>query len=251
MQHKEILLQNYLPELSVLYSFSRYSDMAFSDQNLYSRIVNEEMASVMEIGKDFLVDPVNGPEQMKKALAKEVPKKVADDINKGLTVLRRQLLEAAYSIFENFLCHVLRVYLHTFPQILKNIDKSIAYRQIVDLADNESVYNYIVEKEIDHFSHRSLQEKKEYFAKRLHISNAENIWVYEGEELWTDIDKKRQAIVHKEEVPEISDIYLLRAINYFQRAMMGISLNAQVEQGIPFTWGPMSQFVKKKEQPEL
>ena len=134
---------------------------------------------------------------------------------------------------------------------MKDIDKSIAYRQIVDLADTESVFHYIVEKEIDHFSYRSLQEKKEYFAKRLHISNEKNIWVYEGEELWKDIDKKRQEIVHKEEVPEISNNYLLRAITYFQRAMMVISLYAQVEQGIPFTWGTMSTFIKKKEQPKL
>jgi hypothetical protein len=183
-------------------------------------------------------------------LNKELPNIAVGNINKGMSILRRQLLEAAYSIFEKFLCHVLRVFLYTFPQILKDMDKSITYREVVDSKENNSVFTYIVEKEIEHFGHRSLKEKKDYLAKRLHL-NDDTIWNSEGNEMWVDIDKKRQAIVHKEETPDMSDDYLLSAINYFQRAMIKISLLSQVEHGVPFAWAGLHEYIKKQETPKL
>lgn len=251
MERRAILLGRYSTELSVLWSFYQYSETAFSDQNLFARIVAEKTASFQDITRAFLIDPVEGPELMNKALTDVMPKEVAQDISRGLAILRSQLLVAAHSIFERFLCHVLRVYLHTFPQILKSSEKSVTYRQIVDLAEHEPILDYIVEREIHYFSHKSLQEKKDYFAKRLHVRNTEDIWIYDGDELWKDIDRKRHTIVHGEGVLEISPDYLVRAINYFNRASIVISLDAQVKQGIPFSWGIISSIVRKKEHPEL
>ena len=77
------------------------------------------------------------------------------------------------------------------------------------------------------------------------------VWQYEGKELWKDIDRKRQAIVHQEEVPEISPEGLLEAISYFHRAMMILAMSAQVDQGIQFSWWGMSDYVKSKDQPTL
>jgi uncharacterized protein (UPF0332 family) len=249
--NKKILIDRYLPDLAVLFTFYRYSEKALLDEMVNKRIVSEEISAMFDFGKDLIIDPTANLEKFKKNLEADVPKKVVTNIGQGLAVLRRQLLEAAYSIFEKFLCHVLRVYLHTFPQLLKNIDRSIHFRDLVDFANNESIFEFMVESEIERFSRRSLQEKKDYFANRLKMKEAENSWIYEGEELWKDIDEKRQAIVHKEETPEISSEYLARAILYFQRAMIGISFKAQAYQGVPFYWQGFSDYIKKQENPKL
>jgi len=181
----------------------------------------------------------------------EIEKKVTSDIDKGLATLRRQLLETAHSVFEKYLCHVVRVYLHIFPVILFDIDKNVAFRTIAELKDNQSIFDYIVEKEVSHFSRRSLQDKKIYFAKYLKHTHQDKVWIYEGEELWRDIDKKRQSIVHEEEIPEITHDYLLRSINHLQGIMMGIAIFAQKDQGVPFSWGEIGSHILKKDKLEL
>lgn len=82
-------------------------------------------------------------------------------------------------------------------------------------------------------------------------AHQEKIWVSDGDELWKDIDKKRQAIVHEEDTLEVNPEYLHRAINHFQKIILGIALNAQVDQGIKFKWGLASGFMKSKEKPTL
>jgi hypothetical protein len=119
------------------------------------------------------------------------------------------------------------------------------------LKDNASIFDYAVETEVEHFSRRSLQEKKDYLAKYLKQTHQEEVWIYEGEELWKDIDQKRQAIVHKEEIPEISHYYLLRASNHLSKIMISIAIFAQVGQGIKFTWGIMSNYIRSKDKPTL
>ena len=181
----------------------------------------------------------------------EVVKRVTDDISKGLPLLRRQLLETSYSIFERFLCHVLRVYLHTFREVLKESNPSFTFRDIADSPDSESIFGVIVEREIDKFRWLSLKDKKRYMGKRLHIYDWENIWIHEGGALWEDIDKKRKAIVHDEGVPDISFNYLLTVINYFQRIFLLVATYGQVFQGIPFEPEAMSSICKKKTPPTL
>ena len=45
----------------------------------------------------------------------------------------------------------------------------------------------------------------------LKLTRKEEVWTYEGKEWWKDIDIRRQAIVHKDEVPEITTGYLCSA----------------------------------------
>ena len=212
------------------------------------RIKEQEFHSLFAAVSPFLK---MDPQQAQNLFKEIIHEKVANEIASGLAVLRRQILEAAYSIFEKYLCHVVRVYLHTFPEILMDIDKQIPIRTVVELRHNSSIFDHVVEKEVSNFSRRSLQEKKDYLRKRLKHTHQDDIWTYQGEELWKDIDKKRQAIVHEEEIPEIGQDYLLQAINYLQRIMMGIAMNAQVDQGIKFTWALMSDYVKSKDSPTL
>jgi hypothetical protein len=255
MARDKILLENYVPELSVLYSFYKYSDRALTHPGVLQKLISTELeglsrtVSESDLGRLFDSDVEN--QVFQASLGALVPDKVTIEVTKGLAILRRQLLEAAYSVFENFLSHVLRVYLYKFPQLLKGIERSVDYRDLVELIDHDRVLEHMVEDEVRRFSFKSLGEKKEYINKRLQTPGLDSLWVEEGAELWKDIDAKRKAIVHGEELPEISEEYLLRAINYFQRFMLGFSVHAQAEQGVPFSWGFLASHVKTRVPPKL
>lgn len=248
---KIIQLDRYIPELSTLFSFYRYSEFAFSNQQLKQDITKDESIVMIQTILPFLKEDHDKSDDWQEILCYEIEKRVHNDIETGLVVLRRQILEAAYSIFEKYLCHVVRVYFYTFPQLLMEIEKNLPFRVIAKLKDNASIFDYAVDMEVEHFSRRSLQEKKDYLVKRLKQTRQAQVWTCDGEELWKDIDIKRQAIVHKEDIPEISHDYLLRAINCFQKIMMGIAIFAQVDQGVRFKWGVLSDYFKSQENPKL
>jgi len=247
----KINLDRYMPELSAMHSFYRYSEAALKDEGLRKQITEGEFETLFTIAHSFLKFDSGNREKVEAIFRKEIRKKVSNEIERGLAVLRRLILEASHSIFEKFLCHVVRVYLHTFPEILMDIDKQVSFRTIVEIRDDTSLFDYVVEKEVDHFSRRSLQEKKDYLMKRLKHTHQEKVWPENGEELWKDIDKKRQAIVHEEEIPEISEDYLLRAINHLQGIMIRMTIFAQVDQGVKFTWAEVSALTKSREAPTL
>ena len=87
--------------------------------------------------------------------------------------------------------------------------------------------------------------------KNLKLTKQNELWKYEGMELWKDIDKKRQAIVHKEETPNVSEEYLSSAIFYWNRLMMGIAMYAKIDQGINFEWENFSELIPGKDNPTL
>jgi len=248
---KTILLEQYMQDLATMESFYRYSDYAFKNEQLKEEITKAEIKVMVDIAMPYVKGSPGEQDKVREIIQVEVTKNVSKAIENGLATLRRQLLEAAHSVFEKYLCHVVRVYLHTFPEILYGIDKEIPFRTVAQLKDNESIFNHIIEKEVGHFSYRSLQEKKQYCASTLKHTGQETVWVYKGQELWKDIDKKRQAIVHEDELPEVSFDYLSTAILYFQHVMVGMAMNAQADQGVPFKWAMAGEYVKKKELPSL
>jgi hypothetical protein len=245
---KTINLDRYIPELSALYSFYRYSEVAFKDDGIREKIKEQEFETLFATAKPYLkVDP----ETAKVSFQRAIHEKVTKEIEGGLPILRRQILEASHSIFEKFLCHVVRVYLHTFPEILMDIDKEVSFRTIVEIRDNAAIFDHVVEKEVDHFSRRNWQQKKDYLRKRLKQTQQELVWTGKGDELWKDIDKKRQAIVHQEEIPEISLEYLLQAIYHLQGIMIRMAIVAQGDQGIKYSWAELSDNTVSKETPTL
>ncbi len=248
---KTINLDRYLPELLNLYSFYRYSEEAFADPELTEKIKKSEFQSMYVTVAPFLFDSPVPERELPGRINKVVREKVEKEIENGLVTLRRQLLEAAFSIFERFLCHLLRVYFQNFPDILKTFDKNISFRTVIEIKENEAIFAYIIEKEVSDFSRRSLQEKKDYLQKHLKMTHQDEIWIYEGEELWKDIDRKRQAIVHHEESPDISHQYLLHAISYFQRIMLSTAMYAQADQGVTYNWASMENYTKRKTPPSL
>jgi hypothetical protein len=96
-----------------------------------------------------------------------------------------------------------------------------------------------------------LQEKKDYLLKHLKQTHQDKVWIEDGQELWKDIDSKRQAIVHEEQIPEISSEYLLQAINHLLRIMISMASFAQMDQGVKFSWLTISEYIKTKDAPTL
>ena len=144
----KINLQKYVYELSSIYSFYIYSKYAFENDNLRQKIIVEENKNMFNTALSFVKDEEKTARLIKQS-EKNIRDQVERNIGKGLEILRRQLLEASYSIVEKFLCHLVRVYLYTFPQILKNTKKEVSFRTIVDLKENDSIFDHIVEREIN------------------------------------------------------------------------------------------------------
>jgi len=234
----EIKIDRYMSESIVFYSFYQYCEQAFSSHNLYEELKEFEFENMkLVLGELKLKGVVNEELIFDGKLEKEIIKTLDSNITDGFSILRRQLLEASYSNFERFLNHIVRVYLHLFPQILKDIDKQISFLEVGNLHQKgDSVFDYVIEKEIDNFSRKSLFDKKKYLLNRLLHKDQETVWEKNGNDMWKDIDKKRQAIVHKDTIPKISKDYLLRANNCLQRIMFGIAFTSFFKQGVPLIW---------------
>lgn len=247
-----IIVNRYLFELNSLYAFYRYSEHAFSQGHIQQDITDNELLWAKEKVSEVIdKENLDKPEEFLEEFQNELMGQVRENIKKGLPMLRRQILEASYSVLERYLCHVVRIYLHTFPQILKDADKSVHYRTIVDLKKNDAIFEHIIESEVDRFGRLSLEDKKKYLVKRLKMNHQDEVWKYGGEELWKDVDAKRQAIVHKEELPEISHEYLLKATNHFYFIILGIAIFAQTNQGVRFEFKHVSKMFKTKDRPTL
>ena len=116
-----------------MYSFYRYSEVVFQDNGVRERIKEQEFHSLLATALPYLTVDPERPQGPQDFFKEKIHEKVANDIDSGLAVLRRQILEGTHSIFEKYLCHVVRVYLHTFPELLMDIDKQVPFRTVAEL----------------------------------------------------------------------------------------------------------------------
>lgn len=253
-----INLSKYMKEISLLFQFHEYTENVFGDGKVLNDLVQAETNKMksffLSSGRMYLKEDVSTDEIIK-ILHHHIPTAISlnvpMNITNGLSLLRRQLFVAAHSIFENFLCHVLRVYLLTFEQLLKGINKQITFKEVVEnKGANNNCFDYCIEQEVRAFSYESLEKKKNYFSKTLKMTD-KDIWERNGEELWIDIDKLRHQIVHGEELPEISPEYLLKEINYLQGNMIVIASTAQAFHGVPMKWDGLESAVKVSSEVKL
>ena len=140
---------------------------------------------------------------------------VDKNINKGIDFLRQQILVSAFSIFENFLGHVVKIYLNIFPKMLKKSKNRLNARDIVELKDNNSIFQYILEKETIYFDGLSLKDKKKYLGKKLKFAEYDDLWELNEKELWIEINDKRNLIVHSDETIELSEEQFASYLFYF------------------------------------
>jgi len=169
------------------------------------------------------------------------------NINKGIDFLRQQILVSAFSIFGNFLVHVVKVYLNIFPKMLKKSENNrIKARDIVELKDINSIFQYILEKEIIYFDGLSLKDKKKYLGKKLKFAEYNDLWKLDNKELWKEINDKRNLIVHSDEIIELSEEQFASYLFYFERIMFGIALYAKYYQGVGFIFAKYNEQIPRK-----
>lgn len=246
MPQNTIILEKYMKEMSALYSFYSYSERALNDPSTLDGIIKEEICNISDYvnteGHRFLKEPQSCT-KITDVLEGAMPREVLQNISGGLSVLRGLLLVGVHSIFEQFLCHTVEIYLFSFPQILKGVDKTLKFREVVENVGKVGAFDICVKKEVESFSYLSLKNKKKYLEGKMKLDDKQ-IWKRGGKELWQDVDEKRHDIVHKEKAPKISADYLLESINYFQGSMIAIAASSQAFHGIPMKWSGLETAIK-------
>jgi hypothetical protein len=237
-------------KIAEILNFYRYVNKALSYPSVIREITDEHSESIFVGIAPYLIDPgPKGVAQFRLLLDQNMEAVAKQVTEKGIEIFRRQCLEAAFSIFEAFLRHLLQIYLSYFPQLLKNAEKTLTYVQIVD--NSGQIMDYLIQKELDTFDRKTLRDKKRYFEKRLNLKE-QNIWVLNSKELWGDIEEKRHMIVHSDKPPVIDEAYLLEALHYLHSVIFKLSAYSQSDHGIPFKWWKDSaDVVKKLETPKL
>jgi hypothetical protein len=238
---------NKIAEIS---NFYRYVCKTLSYPGVVGEIAEEYVESVFVGFAPYLIDPSPiGVAQFRSLLEQNMEAVAKQVTENGKDIFRRQCLEAAFSIFEAFLRHLLQIYLLYFPQLLKNAEKTLTYVQIVD--NSGQIIDYLVQKELNTFDYKTMRDKKRYFEKRLNLK-APDIWILNNKELWEDIEKNRHMIVHSDKPPVIDEEYLSEALHYLESVIIKLAAHSQSDHGIPFKWFKDSaDVVKKLKTPKL
>jgi len=246
----KINLEKYLYQLLDLSTFYQYSKTLYEDANLINVIKKKQYESLKKTV--ISTEKLNVDNQTFEDIYRpKLESNVDNRIKNGIKILRQQIIVSSHTVFENYLCNVVRVYLNVFPEVLKSRDKSIKFREIVNLKDNGPILNYIIEKEVNDFNWLSLEKKKDYLIKRLKILNPKGLWEVNGEYLLKEIDDKRHSVIHDENPVKISEEDLFKYLYYFNRIIFGLSVYAKIYQGIDFIWQNISEQIPAKEKPSL
>ncbi len=223
-------LIKYLFQINTLMSFYNYCKYAFENNNIISKIKKQDINSMWNIAKTFEIEEQVFENYVKSHVESNTDK----TINEGIDILRQQILVSAFSIFNNFLCHLVKILLNKFPKILKLSENKVKVKDIANLKDYDSIIQFIIKKEIRCFYGLSLKDKKRYLTKKTEFRELSDLWKLDGEELWKDINDKRKMIVHPSELIELSEAQLSLYLYYFYRIMFGMILYAKKLTGIDF-----------------
>jgi len=223
-------LIKYLFQITTLMSFYNYCKYAFENKNIISKIKEQDINSMWNIAKTFEVK-----EQVFESYVKsQIESNTDKTLNEGIDILRQQILVSAFSIFNNFLCHLVEILLNKFPKILKLSENKVKVKDIANLKDYDLIFKFIINKEIRCFDGLSLKDKKKYLTKKTEFGELSDLWELDGKELWKEINDKRNMIVHASELIELSEEQLSLYIFYFTRIIFGMLLYAKKITGIDF-----------------
>jgi len=242
---KKINLEKYLYQINKLSIFYNYCRTIFKNENIRNEIKEQEVKNMYNLAKSFKSFKVDA-QDLASNFKSNIELNVDKNINEGIDILRQQILVSAFSIFENFLGHVIKIYLNIFPKMLKKSKNRINARDIVELKDNNSIFQYILEKEIIYFDGLSLKDKKKYLGKKIKFTEYNDLWKLDDKELWREINDKRNLIVHSDEIIELSEEQFASYLFYFERIMFGIALYAKYYQGVDFIFAKYNEQIPRK-----
>jgi len=104
--------------------------------------------------------------------------------------------------FEDFLTSILKSTLVRNPRILKQSDKKLDYKQIVDHSSFDSLLSAIVSTEITHLFYKDIEEISDYIAHRFNLRLSESAdW-----SKFKEIFYRRNLVIHNNCYP--NDIYI-------------------------------------------
>ena len=240
-----INLEKYLFQITTLNKFYNYCKAVFKNEEIRNEIKEQEVEIMYNTAKSlesFKIDSQDILNKFKSAIEIDADK----NINKGINVLRQQILISAFSIFENYLGHVAKIYLNNFPKMLKKSKNKIKARDIVELKDSE-IFQYILEKEILCFDGLGLKDKKKYLSEMLTYDTYNDLWKLNEKELWVEINEKRNMIVHSDEIVELSEEELASYLFYFEQIMFGMAIYAKYYQNVDIVFAKYNEQIPYKE----
>jgi len=247
---KKINPEKYLYQINMLSTFYSYYKIMYKNEHIRNEIKKQDLKNMYNTAKSIKSLKIDAQDFVSN-FRKNIELNADKNINKGIDFLRQQILVSAFSIFENYLCHVVKIYLNVFPTILKESKKSIDFKEIVDLKDNNSIFQHIITKEVIYFDRMSLEKKKKYLTKKLKLTKQDDLWKLNGKELWKEINNQRDLIVHSDELIELNEEQLSSYLIYFERIMFGMTFYAKIDQGVDFIWEKVSEQIPGKERPTL
>jgi len=223
-------LKKYLFQVNTLTVFYDYCKDAFKDKNIIIKLKEQDINSMRNVAKTFEIK-----EQVFESYVKShIESNTDKTINEGIDILRQQILVSAFSIFNNFLCHLVEMLLNKFPEILTLSDNKVKVKEIVNFKDYDSIIQFIIDKETRCFDGLSLEDKKRYLTKKTKFGELSDLWKLNGKEIWKEIKDKRNMIVHPGELIELSEAQLSLYLFYFKRIIFGMILYAKKLTGIDF-----------------
>jgi hypothetical protein len=244
---KAINLEKYLFQINTLNTFNKYCKDIFKNEQIKNEIKEQEVKNMYNTAKSFKSFKSHSQDFLGTFKSK-IEIKVDEDINKGIDVLRQQILVSAFSIFENYLGHVAKIYLNIFPKMLKKSKNKIYTREIAELKDSE-IFQYILEKEIIYFDGLGLKDKKKYLSKMLTYDTYNDLWKLNEKELWVEINEIRNMIVHSDEIVELSEEQFASYLFYFERIMFGMAIYAKYYQGVNIIFAKFNEQIPEKGKP--
>lgn len=242
-----INLEKYIFQITSLSSFHNYCKTVFKNEQARKEIKELEVENIYNTAKSFKSFKIDSQDILSKFIS-EIEINVDKNIDKGISVLRQQILISAFSIFENYLGHVAKIYLINFPKMLKKSKNKIKSRDIVELKDSE-IFQYILKKEILYFDGLGLKDKKKYLSKMLTYGTYNDLWKLNEKDLWVEINEKRNMIVHSDEIVELSEEQFASYLFYFNRIMLGIAVYAKYYQGINIIFAKFNEQIPEKGKP--
>ncbi len=247
---KAINLEKYLFQINSLNSFHNYCKTVFKNEQVKNKIKEQEVENMYNAAKSLKSFKFDSQDFLSKFIS-NIEINVDENINKGINILRQQILVSVFSIFENYLGHVAQIYLNVFPKMLKKSKNKISVIDIAGLKDNNAIFQCILEKEIIYFDNLSLKDKKKYLSKKLTYDTYNDLWKLDEKELWIEINEKRNLIVHSDEIVELSEEQFASYIFYFERIMFGIAIYAKYYQGVNIIFAKLNDQIPGKRKADI
>jgi len=246
-----INLEKYFFQINTLSKFYSYYKIMYKNEHIRNEIKEQDLKNMYNTAKSIKSLKIDSQDFIRN-FRNNIELKADKDINKSIDFLRQQILVSTFSIFGNFLVHVVKVYLNIFPKMLKKAENNrIKARDIAELKDINLISQYILEKEIIYFDRLSLKDKKTYLGKKLKFTEYDDLWKLNDKELWIEINDKRNLIVHSDEIIELSEEQFASYLFYFERIIFGIALYAKYYQSVDFIFAKYNEKIPSKERSTL